>query len=70
MTPRTKLVFIETPTNPVLRLTDIAAVADIAHRHGAILSVDNTFASPCLQKPMKLGGRSGHAQHDQVPERP
>jgi len=54
-TAKTKLVFIETPTNPVLRLTDIAAVADIAHRHGAILSVDNTFASPCLQKPMKLG---------------
>jgi cystathionine beta-lyase/cystathionine gamma-synthase len=55
MTPRTKLVFIETPTNPVLRLTDIAAVAEIAHRHGAILSVDNTFASPCLQKPLSLG---------------
>jgi cystathionine gamma-lyase len=55
MTPQTKLVFIETPTNPVLRLTDIAAVAEIAHRHGAILSVDNTFASPCLQKPLALG---------------
>jgi len=55
MTPQTKLVFIETPTNPVLRLTDIAAVADIAHRHGAILSVDNTFASPCLQAPLALG---------------
>jgi cystathionine beta-lyase/cystathionine gamma-synthase len=55
MTPKTKLVFIETPTNPVLRLTDIAAVAEIAHRHGALLSVDNTFASPCLQKPLSLG---------------
>ena len=55
VTPRTKLVFIETPTNPVLRLTDIAAVADITHRHGAILAVDNTFASPCLQKPLSLG---------------
>ncbi len=55
MTPRTKLVFIETPTNPVLRLTDIAAVAGIAHRHGAVLTVDNTFASPCLQKPLALG---------------
>ena len=55
MTPRTKLVFIETPTNPVLRLTDIAAVAEIAHRHGALLAVDNTFASPCLQKPLALG---------------
>jgi cystathionine beta-lyase/cystathionine gamma-synthase len=55
MTPRTKLVFIETPTNPVLRLTDIAAVAEIAHRHGAKLAVDNTFASPCLQRPLALG---------------
>jgi cystathionine beta-lyase/cystathionine gamma-synthase len=55
MTPKTKLVFIETPTNPVLRLTDIAAVAAIAHKSGAILAVDNTFASPCLQKPLALG---------------
>jgi cystathionine beta-lyase/cystathionine gamma-synthase len=55
MTPKTKLVFIETPTNPVLRLTDIAAVAQIAHKGGAILAVDNTFASPCLQKPLALG---------------
>ena len=55
MTPRTKLVFVETPTNPVLRLTDIAAVAQIAHKGGAILAVDNTFASPVLQKPLALG---------------
>ena len=55
ITPRTRLVFIETPTNPVLRLTDIAAVAELAHRHGAILAVDNTFASPCLQRPLALG---------------
>jgi cystathionine beta-lyase/cystathionine gamma-synthase len=55
MTAQTKLVFIETPTNPVLRLTDIAAVADIAHTRGAVLAVDNTFASPCLQKPLALG---------------
>ena len=55
MTPKTKLVFIETPTNPVLRLTDINAVADIAHRHGAKLAVDNTFASPSLQRPIALG---------------
>jgi len=55
MTPATKMVFIETPTNPVLRLTDIAASADIAHRHGAFLAVDNTFASPCLQRPIELG---------------
>jgi cystathionine gamma-lyase/cystathionine beta-lyase/cystathionine gamma-lyase/homocysteine desulfhydrase len=55
ITPETKLVFIETPTNPVLRLTDIAAVADLAHGKGAILAVDNTFASPCLQRPLALG---------------
>jgi cystathionine beta-lyase/cystathionine gamma-synthase len=55
MTPDTRLVFIETPTNPVLRLTDIAACADIAHKHGAILAVDNTFASPVLQRPLELG---------------
>ena len=55
MTPQTKMVFIETPTNPVLRLTDIAAAAEIAHRHGAFLAVDNTFASPCLQRPLALG---------------
>ncbi len=54
-TPKTKLVFIETPTNPVLRLTDIAAVAALAHAHQAALVVDNTFASPCLQRPLALG---------------
>ena len=47
MTPATRLIFLETPTNPVMRLADIAAAADIAHRHGAALAVDNTFASPC-----------------------
>jgi cystathionine beta-lyase/cystathionine gamma-synthase len=55
ITPRTKLVFIETPTNPVLRLTDIAAVAALANTAGATLVVDNTFASPCLQRPIALG---------------
>ncbi len=55
MTPATKMVFIETPTNPVLRLSDIAACAEIAHKHGVFLVVDNTFASPCLQRPLELG---------------
>ncbi len=55
ITPATKMVFIETPTNPVLRLSDIAACADITHKHGAFLVVDNTFASPCLQRPLELG---------------
>jgi cystathionine beta-lyase/cystathionine gamma-synthase len=53
--PETRLIWLETPTNPLLRLTDIAAVADIAHETGAWLGVDNTFASPALQQPLKLG---------------
>lgn len=55
MRPHTKLVWLETPTNPMLRLTDIAAVAQIAHAAGAWLGVDNTFASPVLQRPLTLG---------------
>ncbi|MBA4189596.1 MAG: cystathionine gamma-synthase [Planctomycetaceae bacterium] len=55
MTPRTKLVWIETPTNPLLQILDIAAIAGVAHKHGARLAVDNTFASPYLQQPLKLG---------------
>jgi cystathionine gamma-lyase/cystathionine beta-lyase/cystathionine gamma-lyase/homocysteine desulfhydrase len=55
MRPDTKLVFIETPTNPVMRLTDIARAADIAHRANARLVVDNTFASPVVQRPIELG---------------
>jgi cystathionine beta-lyase/cystathionine gamma-synthase len=51
----TRMVFVETPTNPVMRLTDIAAAADIAHARGASLVVDNTFASPCVQRPIELG---------------
>lgn len=54
-TPQTKLVFVESPTNPVLRLSDIAEIAALTHRKGAILAVDNTFASPCLQRPILLG---------------
>ena len=52
---RTKVVWIETPTNPLLNIADIAAVADVAHAAGAILVVDNTFASPYLQQPLLLG---------------
>ena len=54
-TPRTRLVFLETPTNPVLRLADIEAAAAVAHARGARLAVDNTFASPSLQQPLALG---------------
>jgi cystathionine beta-lyase/cystathionine gamma-synthase len=52
--PHTRLIWLETPTNPMLRLADIAAAADLAHAHGAWLAVDNTFASPVLQRPLTL----------------
>jgi methionine-gamma-lyase len=55
ITPGTKLVHIETPDNPTVGVTDIAAIAEIAHQNGAILSVDNTFASPYHQRPLELG---------------
>ena len=55
LTPKTKLVWLETPTNPLLKLTDIAAVAARLDGHGAWLAVDNTFASPALQQPLGLG---------------
>lgn len=55
ITPKTKLVWIETPTNPLLQIVDIAAIAELAHKAGAILAVDNTFASPYLQQPIALG---------------
>ncbi len=54
-TPATKLLFVETPTNPVLRLTDLRAASDIAHAHGAKMVVDNTFASPFVQRPIEFG---------------
>ena len=53
--PTTKLVWCETPTNPLLGIADIAALAQLAHEHGALLAVDNTFASPYLQQPLTLG---------------
>jgi methionine-gamma-lyase len=55
VTPGTKLVYIETPCNPLLRLTDIKAVAEIAHSAGARLAVDSTFATPIATKPLALG---------------
>ena len=53
--PGTRMLFIETPTNPVLRLTDLARVAGISKAHDIRLVVDNTFASPCLQRPIEFG---------------
>jgi cystathionine gamma-lyase len=55
MTPATRAVLVETPSNPLMRLTDIAAVAEIAHRGHGLLIVDNTFASPYFQRPLELG---------------
>jgi len=55
MRPETKLLYVETPSNPAMQVTDLAAAAEIAHAHGCPLCVDNTFASPYLQKPLDLG---------------
>lgn len=53
--PETKALYIETPTNPMMNVTDIRAAAELAHAHGALLIVDNTFLSPYLQNPLALG---------------
>jgi cystathionine gamma-synthase len=55
LTPETRLVWVESPTNPFLKIVDIGAVADLAHAAGARVVVDNTFATPALQHPLKLG---------------
>ncbi len=55
ITPQTRLIFIETPTNPMMQLTDIAAVSALAHRHGVKVVVDNTFMTPYFQRPLSLG---------------
>ena len=53
--PETRLLFVETPSNPLTEVFDIAALADIAHKQGALLAVDNCFCSPALQKPLQFG---------------
>src|SRR5688500_9259299 len=53
--PATKMIYVETPTNPLMEVTDLAAVAQIARRAGARMAVDNTFLSPYLQRPLELG---------------
>jgi len=55
MKPETRMVWVETPTNPMLKTVDISLAADIAHEQGALLVVDNTFATPILQRPLELG---------------
>lgn len=54
-TPQTKLLWVETPTNPLVRVVDIAALSDLAHENGASVAVDNTFATPILQRPLEQG---------------
>src|SRR5437762_5560503 len=53
--PNTKMMFLETPTNPMMTITDLAACADIAHKSNVLVVVDNTFCSPYLQRPIELG---------------
>ena len=53
--PATRLLLLETPTNPMMTLTDLAAAADVAHRRNVVVAVDNTFASPALQRPLAFG---------------
>lgn len=55
ITEKTKLLFLETPSNPLCEVADIKAIADIAHKHGAVLVVDNCFCTPILQRPLALG---------------
>ncbi|MBL8771711.1 MAG: cystathionine gamma-synthase [Phenylobacterium sp.] len=55
ITPRTRMVWVETPTNPLLRLADLEAIADLCRRRGLIAAADNTFASPYVQRPLELG---------------
>jgi cystathionine gamma-synthase len=55
VTPQTRCIWIETPSNPLLQIADIAVIAEIAHRAKASLVVDSTFATPCLQQPLMLG---------------
>ena len=55
ITPETRMIWVETPTNPMLRLADLSSIAALAKRHGLITVADNTFASPFVQRPLELG---------------
>jgi len=65
-----KLLFLETPTNPTLQIIDLAAAAGLAHDHGSLLVVDNTFATPACQRTAALSGRHRGTQPHQGPQRP
>ena len=66
---QTKVVWVETPANPTCAITDIAAVAEIAHAAGAQVVADGTVATPVLSRPLEFGAESGHALGDQAAER-
>ena len=68
--PDTKMIWIETPTNPTLRLADIAQITEFARKRGILTVVDNTFASPWVQRPLDARRRHRDAFGDQVPQRP
>ena len=70
MRPQTRMIWVETPTNPMLKIVDITAVATVAREHGALLVVDNTFASPDVAKTIGTGRRHRGAFGHQVPEWP
>ena len=53
--PETKMIYVETPSNPTMRLTDLAAISEICKERGILFAVDNTFATPVLQRPLDLG---------------
>lgn len=55
ITPATRGIYLETPTNPTMEITDLEALSDLAHRHQLLVIVDNTFLSPCFQRPLTLG---------------
>ena len=68
--PNTKLCWIETPTNPTLKVVDIAALCTLCNEADIASVVDNTFATPYLQSPLRARRNHGGAQHHQVPRRP
>src|SRR5690606_41022379 len=64
--PQTRLVHVETPANPTTRITDVAAVAELAHAAGALLSVDATFATPVLQRPLDRKSTRLNSSHVKI----
>jgi hypothetical protein len=70
ITPATRLVYCETPTNPMMFLTDLRAVGDLTASRGILFAVDNTFMTPMFQRPLELGADIVLPLHHQVPQRP